>query len=852
MVRRLVAEGLCERPRSPDYIEGMIVELLDRQRFGSIREALLDDPGLLDDEIWEIFEIEARPGNLDILNLHPAQHLKWRWECALVTLAEEGRIPRARLLDASLGGLERDFHEVRAKWFIGMHEALEPTIDEQAERAGRYLSLLASRNASTVTFSLKTLAALERAGRIDPRSLIEGLEPALVARTKGTVVAALDLLRRAADRDAGVRPRAAVAAVHALLHDSAPVQGKALDLIERHGDRADPALTAVLRDRIDAVAASQRARIADWLGTSGGEAATVEPESEVDSLLERARALDPELAKRTGVAAARAVLERGGGDVPAATFSEMDAPRLDPDRAIVPVEELEELVVLFAKVVENPGEPDDLERVLDGVSRLCDRRPPDFDVRTGPVLARMRGIATLSMIVPSLCELAHRWIAGEDDPYRWGKVDMVGLSVRRVRAIAQRAGAAQAAPLLGAPTHRGGWIDPRALVDRARFWAASPYPMDPLDASLALLRLAPDPEARADALRSSTGIEGPYAEALRYALGGEAEDIGPDVRLWVAAARARAPREDDPRVEARHPNLGPDAGRAGHCRLRPAPHPQRRDQWMVPTNRLIEHEPPVPPTHAHDLPTVFLNDVGAYHPRWSLDDGRWVATIWPLGSETFFAAGAEWLLGIDLQPRDFLRFRPFVEPLLDPDVPIGPMGRLVLASALSSGRPELQGLGVDALIAAIDDGRIDGRNLGAALQRLVADGLAKGPRIAKALREAARVSPLHAGVTARALQIALIVPDPSTRDLNVLLELLKELLIEIGERISDREVEAFLRSLKVSDKTAKLIQDILGLEPPPGSAKRAAAVARALSGRLDRAERWRRIKNRDRGRLNHE
>jgi hypothetical protein len=80
------------------------------------------------------------------------------------------------------------------------------------------------------------------------------------------------------------------------------------------------------------------------------------------------------------------------------------------------------------------------------------------------------------------------------------------------------------------------------------------------DLIMALLRLAPghrdEPLAAARHLRDESG------SAIRYALGSESEPIGDSAPLWVAAARSRSPWSDDPAVEARHPGLGPDAGRA--------------------------------------------------------------------------------------------------------------------------------------------------------------------------------------------------------------------------------------------------------------------------------------------------
>ena len=76
------------------------------------------------------------------------------WEVALVELAKEGRISRERLLDATIDGLSRDLHELRARWFAMLHDRLEPTSEELAARVTRYRDLLGSRNPSTVAFAL--------------------------------------------------------------------------------------------------------------------------------------------------------------------------------------------------------------------------------------------------------------------------------------------------------------------------------------------------------------------------------------------------------------------------------------------------------------------------------------------------------------------------------------------------------------------------------------------------------------------------------------------------------------------------------------------------------------------------
>ena len=260
-VRRLVREGLCDRRRGSSYIHGMIIGLTSSRQNVTLREALLEDKALLDDEVWELFETEPMPGLLHLLPTDETFPPAHRWECALAALAAEGLLSRARLLDASIGGLECDYHEFRARWFAFMHETLRPTLDERAERAGRYVGLAASRNPSTVTFSLKALAVLDDANRLEPGPLLEAIGPALLARAKGTVQAALALIASAARRDPALRQRAATVAVDALAHESPAVHEAVVDLIVRHGEPAEPALADLFAGR---ASRPSPPRNADW------------------------------------------------------------------------------------------------------------------------------------------------------------------------------------------------------------------------------------------------------------------------------------------------------------------------------------------------------------------------------------------------------------------------------------------------------------------------------------------------------------------------------------------------------------------------------------------------------------
>jgi Family of unknown function (DUF6493) len=881
-VRRLERAGLCRRPDTDHYVLGLIQCVAPWGVMPSVHEALLSDPELLEREVWHLFEVEGS-GEFSLAAYDKYSRDEATWETALVSLAADGTLPRDRLLDASLAALERDFAQFRAGWFSRFHEALQPTLDERAERVELYLNLLASKIPPTVSFALSALSKLDRAQRLPAGKLVNRISPALTARSKGAVSTALKLLENAARRDPALKRAAAMVAAQALSHESPDAQSEAFDLVVRAGARDDTALLASIVSQLEQLAASVQPRVREWLGSANaatppGPSSTAPLEADLEALMTRAAAMTPHFRERAGVDAAVAAIRAGSFDVPAISFDGTEFPRLDPAAEIQPIAGLDELIGVFSAVLENPDAIDEVERVLDGVSRLCGHRPSDFEAHTRPLFKRATALLerhsagdqygpfTGWQPAIDLCGLALSWIGAQaidpdvalrvnkqhskfelpmiDYQHKIGKwsglarvyeldqsAEMLFLS-RRALAVARRAAKGQAEPLLSAPTHRGGWIDPIVLVDRIQTGAKTATTPEVYDQVQAILRLAPG--RRAQARRRKFAAEGEFAQAVRYALGGDTDSIGPTAALWIAAARARAPFDDDPRVLERHPNLGPDAGAAARfayrVKLKPTGHGKT---WA---HFLLDREPAVPPEVPSELPTVRLHCLCTERDSATI---RWGATIWPIAREAWLAQGVD-AIGTNLDWWEaHWGDRTYLEPLTDPDLAMKPMALLLLTLGLAAKEAGEHGLATDGLIAAIDDGRIDGPLLGGAMRSLLPTKLIIPSRWAKTLRDAARVSPSHARVVARALEHALgeeLVEPP--RDMLALLELLKELLIELGESISLTAARVWLAGWKAAGKSAKVVKDLLALTGSGDPVMRRDAALRALAHRIERAERW--------------
>jgi Family of unknown function (DUF6493) len=442
-----------------------------------------------------------------------------------VRLARDGKIPHDRLRDAALDGLSRDMHDFRARWFVAFHHRLEPTPLERSSRGARYVDLLGSRNPSTVDFALKVIKELVKAGRLDPGGLVDRLTPAFHARTKGSLRKALSVLDLVVGRsgDAVIKTRASLIAAEGLLRDAADVQAAILDFIERHGDPAEKPLHDLLASRLDAIAVWLRSRLEMWLEVQ--EASSREPAlDDPEELIARARVIDERLARLAGIPEALAALRGECSDAPALTFDGTEIPRLDPSRELEPIDDPDTLIELCSRLVENPAPFEDVDGCVDAVSRMCDRRPIDFFKRTAPLETRLQQRLAerhdpSESRLRSFAVIFRSWLTGQvpsAPPFdrSWALDSFISAWVF---GLARRVARAEAAPLLSAPTHSGGWIDPRELVARYRERCSLPIANEPADLILALLRLAPD--HRPAALADAADLEGERGAAIRHALG---------------------------------------------------------------------------------------------------------------------------------------------------------------------------------------------------------------------------------------------------------------------------------------------------------------------------------------------
>jgi len=854
LVRRLVRENLIAKPDHAHYALGIIsgINIFDGKRT-TVKERLDEDLALLDDEVWRLFEYEGGREN----SLANSDRFGGSaWTRALLDYIEAGKLSRERLLACSLEALRRDFNHYRAKWFAAFYDALSPTEDETRASADQFLALLGASAPNIVTWAFQKVQA--QADAYAAEALVLGLRPVLEARSKGLAKNALKLLGKLAKSAPEHHALIATIATGALAHPASEVQAAALVLLEQLV--ASSELPDGLGDYVQLVAPSLRSRLEALVTSQQGSAPfTSTPVPDVSEAPD-ASMLTQRLRRLFHIDA----LMRGGvNTLPAASFDGMDLPRLAGREPIVPVIDLDELVDLTARGLEDALGPDDIERALDGVSRLCHQRPDDFARRTAPLLKRAKQLMKRdhtpfsgSGPAADLCGLVRAWLAGEvasieivvtqhgnrqvavtiasELHKQWaGNLDKtLGALSRRVYALSRRVAARAAAPLLGAPTHSGCLVDPLVLIDRVNAWRGSAP--DVIEVVLALLRLVPD--HRTEALARLTETEAEWQRAIAHALGGDTRP-GASVALWAAAARARSPWAVDEVVAEGFPHAGPDVGEPARYDITFAPNQYKHIRPVFPaTLAARDADPDCIPLVLHAERGDSMWELGGIGGRTD-SSIRWTESAWPIARESFFAAAlVEFIGNLDWSEARWYS-KTLLEPLLDPATPLRDMGLMLLVTVLAAKEPGEHGLATDAAIAAIEDGRLGSDNFGAMLARLLGTGLVKAARWANTLAQVARASEAHAAVVKLSLEHCLKFINDPPRDYVKLLELLKELCVQLNHGVAS-EHRVVLAAVKGSSKLAKAAKALLSLPIDADDTRMKTATARLAAMRVSAATRW--------------
>ena len=829
ILRCWVRDGICRKPEADGYYRMfawylMRTNIHDRKAppVPPITAQLLADPGLFPD-IDGLFRVENIAFNTNGWLTKGAGDDHETWTEALIKLSALGHVDREHLLGLALDGLTLDLKQNQLSGFHGFYRKMAPTPDEQLRHQQRYIDLLCHPVGHVVKFAIDMLSDLEKRGALDAKPMLREVQTVFSSEGKGNATAALKLIARVLARSNGQNPEALGALCEALHHAHADVQAQALDLLEKNAAALTDAQQEMLRSAEPLVAASNRARLAKLLGSI---AAGHEPIAEMAVDLDDYRPISPD---------------------PVAH------PLLSSTEPVVPITTVDALIDAVLHGLEVVERPDEVERVIDAISRLADQRPIDFAARTAPLLHRLKtGQAGKGLLIGSvgvglaLLDLLYTWATGRlyRSPNAQSKYytqeDAFVPVIAHLRVVTNRVARQESQPLLCAPTHRGGWIDPQIWVDRLHALQA-PGLAESMDFRLSLLRLAPD--NRAEAHERLAGLPEPLRRIASFALGGN-ETPGRGDRssyaAWITAARCRAPLADWTAT------LSPlDLHDAWPDGITPAHYAWRASQsvsevhgqrWKHPELKLSVTGAGTPVTAVGGglfgrmlqalgerittdwaaLPSAALCRgmesqrywSGELHTQWVT---QWLAMIWPQNPAASHFKGVKQLAQrMDENSSNWSPSSGFFQALFQRGRPWGETGHLLLCIGLIGKDADARGLSVDALIEGIDDRLFDPALFAATMVQLAQGEWIKFNRLGEALMLVVPVSPLHAAVVSDALQRCLPALDLRQKNIFHLLEVIVEAQASTGQKLTS-EARAALGSFDGSGKAAKIARHLQSL-----------------------------------------
>ncbi len=900
-VRALVNKGMCSKPASDGYINLMVQDLPgayyeNKTNYIPTSKKLLDDPDLLEDEVWRLFEVETYAFWVDYMEDREGVPENYEtWPKTLKKLSENGHLDRQRLLEASLSGLTTGFKNNALTGYIKFHTFLEPSIDEMTALQETYIDLLSNKASHVVTFALKMLKMIDKEKKLDDRAFISAASSVLNIKTKGQPKTAIMFLKRIIKRNPDLKKDILKGAVNGLIHESVDIQDQIITLIEAHADVIDEEMLSSIASKAMDISATHQSRIDGILEKTGLEkednlSSSLDDLEEIyRGLLEKVSKIDPVFSKYTGLNLAPDTFS-SMSFLPAMTFNISEVPLLTGLQKIEPIETIDELIDAVAHAVEIVDSADEVERILDGISRLCDQKPDDFEKRTEPILKRInkdtasetsRGLVHSWGAPFAIYQLLIAWLTGKkvtgQGPNKYASDVWLPITAR-LNELTDRVLKKEAVVMLSSPTHEHGWIDSSVLVDRLLLLQERNIDLPKHDFLQALLRIAPDRKDKAFIACSS--LKGMLRHIMTWILNGaesspnndkEVENKSKiktltkkvvalfnrehvrkkDAPFWLAAGRARFPLSDLSNLNfLKHTKWGPDG-------LVPAQYhweaeiKKQYNKWskkIYYINRLdlaIKPETMAPDKTAY-YPTIALHmrkeKWSAYgvHSPWLF---QWISMMWLQNTDPFFATGIHSLdLRMDDNSSTFDPNFTFLEPLLETDRPISEMGSLALWLGLAGRDADARGYALDVLAEAIEDGRAHPDILGPTLVKLGKNGWLKLNRLKATLGDTARLSSLHAYVIALILDQWLAAQDELPRDAHYLLTLILELNIKLGISLSENACLP-LDKVKGSSKTAKLSKKLLQHHPEkPGHAVN-EALLQQLEQRVARAERWQEVEN---------
>lgn len=758
---QLFSDGIIERPDQADYYVGFI-SYYYRSDHETTKADIIND-SLIRDHIWKLFEYDgvgdASLANSDCYGNH-------NWDEVFKELADENVLDRSRLLKCTLEALGRDFLQYRAGWYSRFHEFMEPTLEEMASFKEHYLHLCGSTIPPTVSFAVKALTKLCKEGLVEEKDLLSSLPPVLVQKSKGTVKSAIKLLSAALKKSKN-KQDVLVTLCTALGHEAADIQKSVLDILIKEDAFTSSEVFDTVNSYADLISPSLKSLLPETLEASD------EALSEVDftELEDRYNTLKGKWPDELKLDEFYEASKKGH-------FIDLKInPQrlpLEADLPFIPVASIEEAIELCLQYIENPICGQDMERVIDAVSRFNCPKDESFAKNAAPLVKRCKKIidnGTYSYtLMYYILVMIHKWAAGEEHTNKWGASDDIEGELlfwnRRLKGVIKKLDGKKPFSLLSIPTHDF-FIKAEALDQRLEEYDE----YSNFDFALALLRVSPgDPDFI------------PKNVILRHALGkGKLHSVESFVEHVADHVRAPAGFVQSITLERKYSGS---------------------ETWVTAD---IHSKREADKGHKF-LKSLTWGDAN------STSDLFIKKLIMPNDGPYFFSCTAQYLSmfyswaegGFERVLQYDLLFKKHWHHSKEAEAMYG--------FGLLASERYIQDLFADLLIDGIAEGLIDSQFICNSLYNFTGSGLAICKRLMRSLKPVGDTGLLHKVIVRNAIERLLCLEHKEVpKDFYSILEIYQDILIQTGAELSDEKARNFLETIPGKGKASKLAKAILKL-----------------------------------------
>lgn len=839
---RAIEEGVVKQPDSENYLRCLASMLDDRwhdsNEMKRQRDLMLRNDAFLHRDGYRLLQLDS-----DMFV--DAEGRKWTdWICEL---SKVGKLDRDKVLQSVTRAMYADFKQNVMRGFVRLLEALQPTPEEMLGLSKDLSGLLGSRHSFIGKFAMTQIKAIHQDGRIDTATLLDLLPPIFACPAKGAPKSAITLIRKLAKSDDSLIPRCAETMMAALGSEAAEIQSAALDWLMGVKDRLHSDHLVAVSEAAETLAATNRAKVKLLTGQPPGD--------------------NP-----------NPTTERGIGT--AAQPSQPIQPTVRELRRITPIADHEALIDEIARTIEVVEDGNDAERVFEAMSRLGPI-PESLADRAAPILAAVLAKRVLpeswaSSGKRSLCEApdatprvrralcfasgmklpqpakksigsmlgsavgsivggqaphqpppSMRLCSYEPDPnneYGWlpeGRLHYPWRSRilwQRMEVLENQLLEDVALPMLAAPTHEFGWIEPEVLIDRLAQWNQAERSPAEVDFLLSLMRLLP--ERRASALTRVGEVASGYQTVMQLALDDDpamVQTLETDHLAWLnVAAHVRCNPIDAEQIA----RLGLDAGYV--CGGLPLLTSWRISDASTGTPDVLAEFDPSDWIASHPV----LSELHRVEP---LDDA---VSPWKVQTDAWCSPRAldpYWTSAMSLQ---LLRhgktasndqpYYAFLQALFDPHAVWSSAACGAVTLSLVGKDADASRVGIDVLVEAIPTGKPDVQIMVAAMQRVFVAPSIRVKYFAANYAEVAGASPLHRQFVCDTLGELIqfwCAPTPPLSDVHFnrlgkatdctpVLELYAECLAELSQSPNEEQQQAF-KLVNTKGKVATILKKLI-------------------------------------------